>query len=46
MTRVTGKQVAFRIDATDGIQRIGTGTHERMVIELGRFIERLNRKPG
>ena len=46
VTRVTGKQVAFRIDATDGIQRIGTGTHERMVIELGRFIERLNRKPG
>ena len=46
VTRVTGKQVGFRIDATDGVERIGTGTHERMVIELGRFIERLNRKPG
>jgi fluoroacetyl-CoA thioesterase len=46
VTRVTGNQVAFRIDATDGVQRIGTGTHERMVIELDRFIERLNRKPG
>jgi fluoroacetyl-CoA thioesterase len=44
VTRVTGKQVGFRIDATDGVERIGTGTHERMVIELGRFIERLNRK--
>src|SRR6478672_2962496 len=46
VTRVTGKQVAFRIDASDGVQRIGKGTHERMVIELDRFIERLNRKPG
>src|SRR5213075_2242913 len=46
VTRVAGKQVGFRIDATDGVERIGTGTHERMVIELGRFIERLNRKPG
>jgi fluoroacetyl-CoA thioesterase len=46
VTRVTGKQVGFRIDATDGVERIGTGTHERMVIELGRFIERLNRKTG
>jgi fluoroacetyl-CoA thioesterase len=44
--RVAGKQVGFRIEATDGVERIGTGTHERMVIELGRFIERLNRKPG
>ncbi|HEV7412981.1 MAG TPA: thioesterase family protein [Casimicrobiaceae bacterium] len=46
VTRVAGKQVGFRIEATDGVERIGTGTHERMVIELGRFIERLNRKPG
>ena len=46
VTRVTGKQIGFRIDATDGVERIGTGTHERMVIELSRFIERLNRRPG
>jgi fluoroacetyl-CoA thioesterase len=46
VTRVAGKQVGFRIDATDGAQRIGTGTHERMVIDLARFTERLNRKPG
>jgi fluoroacetyl-CoA thioesterase len=44
VTRVAGKQVGFRIDAADGVERIGTGTHERMVIELDRFIERLNRK--
>src|SRR6478609_5540809 len=46
VTRISGKQVAFRIDAGDGIERIGTGTHERVIIELARFIERLNRKAG
>jgi len=46
VTRIAGKQVAFRIDASDGVQRIGTGTHERMIIELARFIERLNRNAG
>ncbi len=46
VTRVAGRQVGFRIEAADGVQRIGTGTHERMVIELARFVERLNRKPA
>jgi fluoroacetyl-CoA thioesterase len=46
VTRVVGRQVGFRIEAADGVQRIGTGTHERMVIELARFVERLNRKPA
>jgi fluoroacetyl-CoA thioesterase len=46
VTRVAGRQVAFRIEAADGVQRIGTGRHERMVIELDRFIERLNSRPG
>jgi fluoroacetyl-CoA thioesterase len=46
VTRVAGRKVAFRIEASDGAQRIGTGTHERMVIELARFIERMNRKPS
>ncbi|HEY7944632.1 MAG TPA: thioesterase family protein [Casimicrobiaceae bacterium] len=46
VTRVAGRQIAFRIEAADGIERIGIGTHERMVIELARFIARLNAKPG
>ncbi|MGH8799235.1 MAG: thioesterase family protein [Casimicrobiaceae bacterium] len=44
VTRVAGRQIAFRIEATDGAERIGIGTHERMVIELSRFIARLNAK--
>jgi fluoroacetyl-CoA thioesterase len=46
VTRVAGRQIAFRIEAADGVERIGIGTHERMVIELARFIARLNAKPG
>lgn len=46
VTRVVGRQVGFRIEAADGVQRIGTGTHARMVIELARFAERLKRKPA
>lgn len=43
VTGVEGRLIAFRIEATDGVDRIGTGTHERMVIDLARFSERLNR---
>ena len=46
VTRIAGKQVAFRIDASDGVKHIGTGTHERMIIELARFNERLSRNAG
>jgi predicted thioesterase len=38
---VDGRRIDFRIEATDGAQVIGTGTHERRVIDLGRFLERL-----
>jgi len=46
VTKVAGRQVGFRIEASDRAERIGTGTHERMVIDLARFNERLNRKSG
>ena len=46
VTRVAGRQIAFRIEAADGVQPIGTGSHERMLIDLDRFIERLNRQAG
>ncbi|MEP6996589.1 MAG: thioesterase family protein [Betaproteobacteria bacterium] len=44
VTRVAGRQIGFRIEAADGVERIGTGTHERTVIDLARFIERVNRE--
>jgi fluoroacetyl-CoA thioesterase len=46
VTKVVGRRIEFRIEATDGIEVIGTGTHERMVIDLAKFSERLKAKPG
>ena len=41
VTKVDGQRIDFRIEATDGTQVIGTGTHERRVINLAKFSERL-----
>ena len=43
VTKVDGRHIEFKIEATDGVARIGTGTHERLVIDMVRFVERLNR---
>jgi fluoroacetyl-CoA thioesterase len=45
VTKVEGRRVTFKIDATDGVASIGTGTHERIVIDIGRFVERLHKNP-
>jgi fluoroacetyl-CoA thioesterase len=46
VTKVDGRRIEFKIEATDGVAPIGTGTHERMVIDLVRFIERLHQNRG
>ena len=38
--------VEFTIRATDGDELIGEGTHERMIINLAKFSERLKSKFG
>jgi fluoroacetyl-CoA thioesterase len=43
VTKVDGQHIDFRIEATDGAEVIGTGTHERRVINLAKFSERLKR---
>jgi fluoroacetyl-CoA thioesterase len=43
VTKVDGRRVEFKIEAKDGVEVIGTGTHERMVIDTARFIERLKK---
>jgi len=42
--KVDGRHIEFRIDATDGMEPIGSGTHERMIIDTARFAERLKAK--
>jgi fluoroacetyl-CoA thioesterase len=43
VTKVDGRRVEFKIEARDGVEAIGAGTHERMVIDTARFIERLQK---
>lgn len=44
VTKVEGRRIEFTIRARDGDEVIGIGTHERMVIDLARFAERLKAK--
>ena len=41
---VDGKRVDFKVSASDGIEEIGNGTHQRIVIDLRSFNERLAKK--
>ena len=39
-----GKRIEFKVSAHDETEEIGSGTHQRMVIDLGSFNERLGKK--
>jgi fluoroacetyl-CoA thioesterase len=38
---VDGRRIVFAVTARDEVEEIGRGTHERMVIDLGRLTKRL-----
>ena len=42
--RVEGRRVEFRVEAWDATEKIAEGTHERAVIDIGRFAERVQTK--
>ena len=44
VTRVDGRRIWFDVRARDEIEDIGTGTHERMVVDLERIGDRLAAK--
>ncbi|OAF01139.1 thioesterase [Bradyrhizobium centrolobii] len=44
VVNVEGKRVDFNVSASDGIEEIGSGTHQRIVIDLRSFNERLAKK--
>ena len=46
VTQVNGRCIEFTIHATDGTEVIGIGSHERMIIDLVKFSERLKSKFG
>src|SRR5580698_4559673 len=42
--RVEGRTITFRVDARDEFEPIGGGTHQRVVVSVERFDERVQRK--
>ncbi len=44
VVKVEGKRIEFKVSASDGTEQIGRGTHQRMVIDLASFNERLAKK--
>ena len=44
VTRVEGRLVTFRVEARDERELIGDGTHQRVVVNVAKFDERVRRK--
>jgi fluoroacetyl-CoA thioesterase len=44
VTKVEGRTIAFRVEASDDRERVGDGTHTRVVVNVERFDQRVQRK--
>jgi predicted thioesterase len=44
VVHVEGRTVTFRVEARDEVEAIGGGTHQRVVVSVARFDERVQRK--
>jgi fluoroacetyl-CoA thioesterase len=44
VTKVDGRRIEFDVTARDEIEEIGTGTHERMVVDMPRLDRKLEAK--
>jgi predicted thioesterase len=44
LVAVNGRTLTFKVDAYDERERIGGGTHERVVVNVARFDERVQKK--
>ena len=44
VTRVDGRTVFFRVNARDEIDLIGDGSHERVVVNVAKFDQRVQKK--
>jgi fluoroacetyl-CoA thioesterase len=44
VTKVDGRRIEFNVSARDEIEEIGTGTHERMIVDIARLDKRLAAK--
>ena len=44
VTKVDGRRIEFNVSARDEIEEIGSGTHERMLVDMARLDKRLAAK--
>jgi fluoroacetyl-CoA thioesterase len=44
VTKIDGRNVEFRVEAFDDRERIGDGTHARVVVNVERFDQRIQKK--
>jgi predicted thioesterase len=44
VTAIEGRTVTFRVEAHDERERVGDGTHSRVVVNVARFDQRVQRK--
>jgi fluoroacetyl-CoA thioesterase len=44
VTAINGRSVSFRVEARDEREVIGDGTHDRVVVNVARFDERVQKK--
>lgn len=44
LVEVEGRRLTFRVEASDERERIGEGTHQRVIIDLARFQARVHEK--
>lgn len=44
VTEVDGKRLVFKVEAFDEAEKIGEGVHERFIIDMNRFMERVQKK--
>jgi fluoroacetyl-CoA thioesterase len=44
VVRLEGRTVTFRVEARDDFETIGGGSHQRVVVSVARFDERVQRK--
>jgi len=46
VTAIEGRTITFRVEARDEREVIGDGTHQRVVVNVSRFDDRVQRKVG
>jgi len=44
VTKIDGRKIEFRVEAFDDKERIGDGTHARVVVNVERFDKRIQKK--